>query len=104
MVWVGIEESSGNLQVLKRSLDRELDPLGFKPERRRFSPHLTLGRVHRRASRGDVQRLGQVIESATLKDAGQMMAEQVHLIRSDLRPQGPLYTILASAPFAGEGV
>ena len=104
VVWVGIEEPAGHLQRLKSALDRELEPLGFKPERRRFSPHLTLGRVHKRAGRGDTQRLGQVLESATLKDAGEMTASQVHLIRSDLRPGGPIYTILASAPLSRETI
>jgi 2'-5' RNA ligase len=35
-------------------------------------------------------------------DAGQMTVRQIHLIRSDLRPTGPIYTILASVPLAGE--
>lgn len=104
VVWVGIEDRTGNLEKLKRVLDQELEPLGFKAEKRRFSPHLTLGRIHKRANRGDIQRLGQVVENATLTDAGEMTAGQVHLIRSDLRPEGPIYTILASAPFAAENV
>jgi 2'-5' RNA ligase len=102
VVWVGIEETTGHLQHLKKRVDQALEPLGFQPERRRYSPHLTLGRVHKRASRGDAQQLGKVIESATLKDAGEMTAQQIHLIRSDLRPTGPIYTVLASAPLAGE--
>jgi 2'-5' RNA ligase len=102
VVWVGVEETTGSLRQLKRALDRELEPLGFTSEKRRFSPHLTLGRVHKRADRGDIQRLGKVVESATLKDAGQMTARKVHLIRSDLRPDGPIYTILASAPLSGD--
>lgn len=99
VVWVGIDEPSGHLRQLKKALDRELE---IEPEKRPFSPHLTLGRVHKRAGRGNSQQLGQVVESVTLKDAGEMTARQVHLIRSDLRPAGPIYTILASAPFLGD--
>jgi len=98
VVWVGIDEPSGHLEQLKKALDRELE---LEPEKRPFSPHLTLSRGHKRAGRGDIQQLGQVVESATLKDAGEMIAQQIHLIRSDLRPAGPIYTILASAPFLG---
>lgn len=99
VVWVGIDEPPGHLKQLKKALDRELE---LEPEKRPFSPHLTLGRVHKRADQGDIQQLGQVVESATLKDAGEMIARQIHLIRSDLRPAGPIYTILASAPFLGD--
>ena len=101
VVWVGVEEPTGHLKRLKKALDRELAPLGFKPERRSFSPHLTLGRIHKRASRDDARLVGQVVESATLHQVGRMVARQVHLIRSDLKPTGPLYTILASIPLEG---
>jgi 2'-5' RNA ligase len=101
VVWVGIHEPAGRLKRLKTALDRELEPLGFKPERRPFSPHLTLGRIHRRASREDARKLGEVVAGATLKDAGEMIASHIHLVRSDLRPSGPIYTVLARVPFAG---
>jgi len=101
VVWVGIVEPSGHLAQLKHAIDRELEPLGFKPERRPFSPHLTLGRVHKRAGREDARRLGHVIESTALADVGRMTAQAVRLIRSDLRPSGPIYTVLARLPFRG---
>lgn len=97
VVWVGIDEPAGQLRQLKRALDQALEPLGFPPEKRSFSPHLTLGRVNKRAGRKQVQQLGQVIEKATLKELAQITVQDVHLIRSDLRPDGPLYTLLAKA-------
>lgn len=102
VVWVGVEEPLGFLRRLKSALDIQLLPLGFTPERRTFSPHLTLGRVSKRATRADAQRLGQVVQSATLSDAGGMTARQIHLIRSDLRPSGPLYTTLSSVSFPAD--
>jgi 2'-5' RNA ligase len=101
VVWVRIVEPSGHLAQLKAALDRELEPLGFQPERRPFSPHLTLGRVHKRAAREDARQLGQVIESTALAEVGCMTAQAIHLIRSDLRPSGPVYTVLARLPFKG---
>ena len=101
VVWVRVVEPSGHLAKLKEALDRELEPLNFEPERRPFSPHLTLGRVHKRAVREDVRQLGQVIESAALPEVGRMTAVAIHLIRSDLRPSGPIYTVLARLPFKG---
>jgi len=98
VVWVGVDEPAGHLKQLKAALDRELEPLGYKAERRRFSPHLTLGRVHKRAGRGEAQGLGQVVESATLKELCRVTARQLCLIRSELRPAGAIYTTLASVP------
>ncbi|MBN1316174.1 MAG: RNA 2',3'-cyclic phosphodiesterase [Anaerolineales bacterium] len=96
-VWVGIQEPAGQLARLKRTLDKTLEPLGYKPENRNFTPHLTLGRVNKRAGRTEAGLLGAVIESATLEEVGRMTVDQIHLIRSDLRPTGPIYTRLASA-------
>ncbi len=101
VVWVRIVEPSGHLAQLKDALDRELEPLGFQPERRPFSPHLTLGRVHQRAGREDARQLGKVVESAALAEVGCMTAQAIHLIRSDLRPSGPIYAVLARLPFLG---
>ncbi len=101
VVWVRLVEPSGHLAQIKDALDRELEPLGFKPERRPFSPHLTLGRVHKRAGREDARRLGRVVESADLTEVACMTADAIHLIRSDLRPSGPIYTVLARLPFKG---
>jgi 2'-5' RNA ligase len=94
-VWVGIQEPAGQLARLKRALDKSLEPLGYEPERRKFTPHLTLGRVHKHATRDNAGKLGAVIEGATLEELGKMTAGQIHLIRSDLRPAGPIYTNLA---------
>ncbi len=101
VVWVGLDEPAGHLKRLKAALDRELRPLGFEPERRSFSPHLTLGRVHKSATRSQAQVLGSIVDATAVTDVGQMTAHQVHLIRSDLRPAGPVYTILATAPLGG---
>lgn len=98
VIWVGITEPTGTLARLKSSLDQHLAPLGFQKDRGRFSPHLTLGRVHKRADRSEVQEIGRLVASATLQEVATATVDHVHLIRSDLRPQGPLYTILASAP------
>lgn len=45
VVWVGVEDEAGALADLHRALEGALEPLGFAPEGRPYSPHLTLGRV-----------------------------------------------------------
>jgi 2'-5' RNA ligase len=95
VVWVGIQDVSGVLAVLQRDVDRAVAALGFEPERRRFHPHLTLGRVKSR-DREAVAVLGEYISRARVK-VGTIQANAVHLMRSDLLPGGAVYTELAAA-------
>jgi RNA 2',3'-cyclic 3'-phosphodiesterase len=96
VVWVGVEEPSGALARLQHDIEQALVPLGFGPEGRAFSPHLTLGRV-KGGSREALAALGAYVERAKVR-IGEMKVETVHLMRSDLRPSGAVYTALAVVP------
>ncbi len=96
VLWVGLEEESGNLAALQRDVVQSLAPLGFEPEKRRFHPHLTLGRVKRGVPSGDLRRLGQVIVTAGTGELDRVQAASFHLMRSELRPSGALYSSLAA--------
>lgn len=96
VVWIGVEELSGALVHLQHDIDRALVPLGFRPEARAFSPHLTLGRV-KEGGRQALEALGAYVERAKVH-IGEMEVKAVHLIRSDLRPSGAVYTELAIVP------
>jgi 2'-5' RNA ligase len=100
VVWVGIEETTGVLQRLQKAVGHNLAALGYPPEERPFSPHLTLGRVQRSASLSDQQRLGEVIVNSQVETLGRMTADAVYLMRSDLRPTGAVYSALARLPLA----
>jgi 2'-5' RNA ligase len=96
VVWVGVQEESGTLKRLQKAVEDGMEKLGFAPEGRRFHAHLTLGRTQRRASSGDVRRLGQLVEETDIGQLGQMEARAVSLMKSDLRPTGAVYTQLAA--------
>jgi 2'-5' RNA ligase len=68
-----------------------MTPLGFEPERRPFSPHLTLGRVK------DDDRLDMVITAFGKATFGPvtLSVNEIHLIESQLRPSGPVYRDVA---------
>jgi 2'-5' RNA ligase len=102
VVWVGVQEETGTLARLQRAIENGMEKLGFAPEGRKFDPHLTLGRTQRRASPGDVRRLGQLVEETNIGELGQMEARVVSLIRSDLRPTGAVYTQLAAVGLEGK--
>lgn len=96
VVWVGVEEPSGALARLQCEIGEALKPLGFRPEARGFSPHLTLGRV-KGGGRQALEALGAYVERARVR-LGEMQVEAVHLMGSDLRPSGAVYTELAVVP------
>ena len=45
VLWVGCDDGGGKLRALAQAVQAAMQPLGFEPERRDFSAHLTLGRV-----------------------------------------------------------
>jgi 2'-5' RNA ligase len=99
VIWVGVDEPSGTLAHLQRDVERAMKPLGFAPEERKFHPHLTLGRV-KRGTPGELRTLSEYISHGQAK-IGEMQATSVSLIRSDLRPDGAVYTELAAALLSG---
>ncbi len=71
--------------------------LGYAKEERPFSPHLTLGRVSRNAVGSDERLIGDAIEAIKLGFLGVARVNEVHLYKSDLQPNGAVYTCLFTA-------
>jgi 2'-5' RNA ligase len=99
VIWVGIE-APPQLYELQRGIEAETARLGYAPEEREFSPHLTLGRVARNASTAEVRQLSDVLSEAKVGFLGAACIRDAHLFRSDLQPGGAIYTQLFSAPLA----
>ena len=98
VIWVGLGGDLPGLTHLQAEVVKASQPLGFEPESRPFKPHLTLGRVNNRAGGGDYARLAALIEQrqAALKPLGRFAVNRVSLIRSQLKPGGAVYTVLAT--------
>ncbi|MGQ9666787.1 MAG: RNA 2',3'-cyclic phosphodiesterase [Anaerolineae bacterium] len=103
VLWAGVRETTGRLQVLQERVERALNPLGFPPEGRAFSPHLTLGRVREGVRPAELRGISQWIERTHVGELGVHTVTTVILFRSDLRPAGPIYTPLGEIPLAGRG-
>jgi RNA 2',3'-cyclic 3'-phosphodiesterase len=101
IVWAGLRGDLATLGALQGAIEDALHALGYARERRAFSPHLTIGRVNRRASRSEAAALGQTIATHGPVTLGQIAVASVSVIKSDLRPMGPIYTDLSTAPLAG---
>ena len=94
VLWAGAPGSPA-FRRLAEDIDRALVALGFPPEGRGFTPHVTLGRV--REPRRDVA-LTEALEAAAGRPFGTLRVERVSLMRSDLSPRGARYTELAAVP------
>ena len=94
VVWVGLQGDLDALRGLQARVEANLAAQGFPTEGRPFSPHLTLGRVRERAAPADVRTLGQAVTRLTVPVLGRWRVEQIVVMRSDLRPTGPIYTPL----------
>ena len=93
VIWVGGHDQSGTLYRLQADVEATMIALGFPPEDRAFVAHLTLGRIKNPTPN---QKLAAALELAASKSFGLTHVEEIHLIESQLRPQGPLYTKIGS--------
>jgi 2'-5' RNA ligase len=98
VLWVGL--TSDRLIALASRVESALQQLGFAPETREFTPHLTIGRWRQAdlASKSLEQRL----ESWRAYDFGGSRVESVSLIQSVLKSEGASYNRLATVPLSAE--
>jgi RNA 2',3'-cyclic 3'-phosphodiesterase len=72
--------------------------MGFAPEARGFTAHVTLGRV-REPRRNPA--LATALERAGAITLGDLRVDRLSLMRSDLSPAGARYTELSAHPLGG---
>lgn len=98
VIWVAVRDRGQALARLQADIERTVAPLGWPTEERGFSPHLTLGRVARGASRDAEAAIGRAVEKSVVEQIGVQRVAGVSLMRSDLQPSGPIYTRLLHTP------
>lgn len=103
VIWIGIHAPE-ELSALARSLESATRRLGYPPEERPFSPHLTIGRIKQTTSPADLQRVHTALESTQVGPLGSAEVTAVHLMKSDLQPTGSVYTRLFSAPLSAPSI
>ena len=91
VVWAGMTEGADQLRSIFSQLEPRLCGLGFAPDPKGFSPHLTIARV--RSGRNKVELAESIRENADI-DFGVVRAACLRLKKSDLTPQGPVYSTL----------
>jgi 2'-5' RNA ligase len=93
VIWIGLAEGGDRLATLQGEVVRRLQPLGFEPERRPFSAHLTIARV-KDVPRAAARDARAIATAASVPDAS-CLVTRVTLFRSHLSPKGSRYEALA---------
>jgi 2'-5' RNA ligase len=88
IMWIGL--AGNELATLAAQVESALLPLGFAPEKRNFTPHLTVGRW--RQTDRPSKTLGQELESLKDYQFGASSVDEVILFQSVLKPEGAIYT------------
>jgi 2'-5' RNA ligase len=94
ILWVGVKADEG-LAELARRTDETVARLGVPPERRPFSPHLTLARIRERVSLAQVH---EAVAALASQDFGEFTASRFHLFLSQPTSSGSVYSKLAEFP------
>ncbi len=102
VVWLGVAGDMAALAAIQSEVERLAQAIGFAAEERAFSPHLTLARARREASRPALQETGRVLAVLAVDDTPPALpfnVDHVVYFHSDLRAGGSVYTPLAVLPF-----
>lgn len=99
VLWAGVH-APADLASLQKTIETGAARLGYEKEARPFSPHLTLGRVRQGIDPRDLQKISSALNGIQIGNIGSARVDAVHLYKSELRPEGSVYTKLFSAPLS----
>lgn len=98
VLWVGLDGETRQLAAMQRSLASRLEAIGFVKERRRFHPHLTIGRARQPL---DGRRWGERLSALADCASETLRVDRFCLIASLLKPGGAEYTRLHTSHLCG---
>jgi RNA 2',3'-cyclic 3'-phosphodiesterase len=97
VIWVGLEAPTA-LEALQRGVEAAAAQMGYAPEERPFSAHLTIGRVGQNVAASEMQLIRSALEVTKVGTLGTLRVEAVSIFKSDLQPGGAVYTRLYTLP------
>lgn len=92
-LWIAAPRAPALVQLQGRVVSA-VEAAGLRPERRRFTPHVTLARLRH----PDPERLGRFIQAHNLVETPPFTVDEFCLFSSHLRSDGPSYRIEAAYP------
>jgi len=99
VIWVGLTQGVSQLKAIFEELEKELMNKGLGKADRAFSPHLTLGRIK---TGKNLNKLLEYLKAEQEVAYGIFQAKTICLFRSQLRPEGAIYTLLREEFFSGK--
>lgn len=95
VLWAGVGEGADEIVSIHDGIEEPLLEMGcYRREERQYKPHLTLGRV--KGQRHDTD-LSQILPKYSNWKASEITVHEIHVMSSELTPDGPVYTILSRA-------
>ncbi len=91
VIWIGISKGQDQILSLISFFENKLKVLGFKPEKRIPSVHLTVGRIK---YVNDRKTFLEILQKWKDHLFGSINVRSFQLKKSVLTPKGPIYTIL----------
>jgi len=91
VIWAGMKKGADELKSIFNELEPNLRQLGFRPDPKGFSPHLTLARVKTGRNKAE---LARCVQDMVNYDFGIVRADCLRLKKSVLTPRGPVYSTL----------
>ena len=91
VIWVAAKSEGDQLEELAAQIEDCMKNFGYEKENRRFSAHLTLGRV--KDTKG-IEPIMEKLRSYEEFVAGNFSVKEFYLIKSELHPAGSIYTPL----------
>jgi 2'-5' RNA ligase len=93
-IWVGVGQGTQEMVTIHDNLEVPLLDLGYRREERKFTPHITLGRVR---SERPADRMAAALRENAAWKGGDMTVGEIHIMGSELTRDGPVYTVLGRA-------
>jgi len=90
VLWLGVGGEVESLRKLIQGINNSLKKLGYPPEERKYSPHITIGRI--RYPQKITPDVSLFLNSEY--DPIEFEVQKVKFFQSDLVPGGPIYSVL----------
>ena len=102
ILWIGLDGDVKRLMQLQGRIEGALRSINFKPERRQFTPHITVGRAERDL---EPQYAGDVgfswRRSVLPPERAEIPVTEIQLLRSQFQDGHAVYSKLLSVPLGG---
>jgi len=95
VIWAGVGRGADRLKAVQAGLSARLASLGFGGEEREWVPHLTIGRVKSARGFGDT---AAFLRTCGDRAFGEFRVDRLVLMKSELRPDGTVYSRIHVSP------